>query len=222
MPSGESNGTGVARRRKAPRASFRPLMRPCGMATPWPSPVDPSFACEKAVEYRGAGNSVVVLEEQAGLLEDPFCCRLQGRAGCCPPAGVWQGLMLRYALGRAPDLKGEIRGWCRAWAGIMAMLRRHCGSPGDGSGSAARSADHPSALFDREVTRGSLVAAMVVLDLLLVFLTCRSSLSTRLSMAAYRSPSSASDEDVLAADMDRDLAFCFSFQRTGITFTPIT
>ena len=30
------------------------------------------LACEEAVEDRSAGNSVVVLEEQAGLLEDPF------------------------------------------------------------------------------------------------------------------------------------------------------
>src|SRR6266850_1749486 len=41
LPSGASNGTGWATRMNAPRASFSPLMRPCGMATPWPRPVDP-------------------------------------------------------------------------------------------------------------------------------------------------------------------------------------
>jgi hypothetical protein len=44
LPSGASNCTGAARRRKAPTASFSPLMRPCGIATPWPSPVEPSFS----------------------------------------------------------------------------------------------------------------------------------------------------------------------------------
>src|SRR5688500_11839821 len=41
LPSGASKGTGCARRMNAPSASFRPLMRPCGMATPWPRPVEP-------------------------------------------------------------------------------------------------------------------------------------------------------------------------------------
>src|SRR5262245_60618729 len=44
LPSGASNGTPCARRRNAPSASFSPLMRPCGIATPWPRPVEPSFS----------------------------------------------------------------------------------------------------------------------------------------------------------------------------------
>src|SRR5687767_8365521 len=44
LPSGASNATGCASRTKAPSASFSPLMRPCGIATPWPSPVEPSFS----------------------------------------------------------------------------------------------------------------------------------------------------------------------------------
>src|SRR5712692_721456 len=42
LPSGASKGTGCASRTNAPSASLRPLMRPCGMATPCPSPVEPS------------------------------------------------------------------------------------------------------------------------------------------------------------------------------------
>src|SRR5437764_2916396 len=41
LPSGASNGTGCARRTKAPTASFRPLILPCGMASPCPRPVEP-------------------------------------------------------------------------------------------------------------------------------------------------------------------------------------
>src|SRR5882672_4753765 len=41
LPSGASNGTGCARRTKAPTASLSPLILPCGMATPCPSPVEP-------------------------------------------------------------------------------------------------------------------------------------------------------------------------------------
>src|SRR6059036_1998827 len=37
LPSGASNGTGCARRTKAPTASFRPLILPCGIASPCPS-----------------------------------------------------------------------------------------------------------------------------------------------------------------------------------------
>src|SRR5713226_317158 len=41
LPSGASNGTGCARRTKAPTASFRPLILPWGIATPWPRLVEP-------------------------------------------------------------------------------------------------------------------------------------------------------------------------------------
>src|ERR1044072_4229614 len=41
LPSGASNGTGWGTRTNAPRAPFSPLVRPCGMATPWPRPVGP-------------------------------------------------------------------------------------------------------------------------------------------------------------------------------------
>src|SRR4030081_950034 len=43
-PSGASNGIGSRMRIIAPTASFRPLMRPCGIAIPWPRPVEPSFS----------------------------------------------------------------------------------------------------------------------------------------------------------------------------------
>src|SRR5471032_2674062 len=45
LPSGESNGIGSARRTKAASGAFRvllPLTLPCGTATPWPRPVEPS------------------------------------------------------------------------------------------------------------------------------------------------------------------------------------
>ena len=42
FPSGASNGIGPRVRTNAPAASRNPLMRPCGIAMPWPNPVDPS------------------------------------------------------------------------------------------------------------------------------------------------------------------------------------
>ena len=44
LPSGESNGIGDFRRTNAPLASASPRMRPCGIAMPCPSPVEPSFS----------------------------------------------------------------------------------------------------------------------------------------------------------------------------------
>jgi len=41
-PSGASKAIGSASRTKAAVASFKPLIRPCGIATPWPRPVEPS------------------------------------------------------------------------------------------------------------------------------------------------------------------------------------
>src|SRR4051812_28219925 len=44
LPSGASKGTGWASRMNAHSASLSPLIRPCGMATPWPNAVEPSFS----------------------------------------------------------------------------------------------------------------------------------------------------------------------------------
>ena len=44
---------GCFRRTNAPRASFRPLMRPCGIAMPWPRPVEPELLARgEAVDDR--------------------------------------------------------------------------------------------------------------------------------------------------------------------------
>src|SRR5574337_734690 len=121
LPSGASNCTGVASRKKAPVASLRPLIRPWGMAMPWPRPVEPkrsranrlsktvlrwmpwlfrsedaggllealdppvgdgdalaqaggaqALPGEQAVENGAAVDALVVLEEQARLLEYPL------------------------------------------------------------------------------------------------------------------------------------------------------
>ncbi|CFP57663.1 Uncharacterised protein [Bordetella pertussis] len=45
-PSGASKGMGWARRMNAASAWSRPLTRPCGTATPWPSAVEPSRSRE--------------------------------------------------------------------------------------------------------------------------------------------------------------------------------
>ena len=72
-PSGESKGTGVARRRNAPAACLRPLILPCGMAIPWPRPVEPSFSrANRLSKHDGAGQPEMAFEEHAGLLEDPL------------------------------------------------------------------------------------------------------------------------------------------------------
>ena len=44
LPSGASKGIGCRGRTNAPSARSSPLMRPCGIAMPWPSPVEPSFS----------------------------------------------------------------------------------------------------------------------------------------------------------------------------------
>src|SRR2546429_720691 len=44
LPSGASNGIGLRGRTNAPSACVRPLMRPWGIAMPWPRPVEPSFS----------------------------------------------------------------------------------------------------------------------------------------------------------------------------------
>src|SRR5215472_12035477 len=47
LPSGASKGIGCFGRTKAASVRSRPLMRPCGMAMPWPRPVEPSFSRAK-------------------------------------------------------------------------------------------------------------------------------------------------------------------------------
>jgi hypothetical protein len=69
---GRIEGTGAASRRKAPVASFSPLMRPCGMATPWPRPVEPSFSRAKRLSKTVLRAMPIVFEKQPHVFENAF------------------------------------------------------------------------------------------------------------------------------------------------------
>ena len=73
-PTGSSSGASKAIGWRTPQHRgervFRPLMRPCGMATPWPRPVEPRRSRANRLSVTVArGDRVLVLEQQPGLLE---------------------------------------------------------------------------------------------------------------------------------------------------------
>jgi hypothetical protein len=72
-PSGESKGTGLLRRRKAPAACLRPLIRPCGNGDTLAEASGAEFfAGKQAVKNDRAGESEMALEKHAGLFKDPL------------------------------------------------------------------------------------------------------------------------------------------------------
>ena len=74
--SGASKSIGTRRRSTAASGSFSFLIRPCGMATPWPSPVEPSRSrADQVVGDRRRAIAVLALEQHAGLLEQPALVR---------------------------------------------------------------------------------------------------------------------------------------------------
>ena len=62
--------------RTRPARSFSPLMRPCGIATPWPRPVEPSFSrANRLSNTRLRAMPSMVLEQQPHLLEQALLAR---------------------------------------------------------------------------------------------------------------------------------------------------
>ena len=93
-------------------------MRPCGMATPWPRPVEPSFSrANRLSKTTLRAMLCVVLEQQAGLLE--------------------QALLARHVAGRCRTLRRRRGAWRRGSYGVARWstrghssgrcLRRCCG-----------------------------------------------------------------------------------------------
>jgi len=73
---GASNGTGCARRTKAPTASLSPLILPCGIATPCPSPVEPRRSrANRLSNTRLLATPWLFFEQEPGLLEHAFLAR---------------------------------------------------------------------------------------------------------------------------------------------------
>ena len=114
LPSGASNGIGDLRRTKAPSASFRPLIRPWGIAMPWPRPVEPSFSRARRLSttiLRGQPAASPRTARRRRRTGAPWTPR-RGRAGCLRPAasrrsgssaakdGSWRGR-------RQPSLRGR-------------------------------------------------------------------------------------------------------------------
>ena len=80
-------GMGCCTRSTAASGFFSPLMRPCGMATAWPSPVEPRRSRANRLSVDGAArNGVLVLEQAARPARRHASCWSHPRS----PARCWR------------------------------------------------------------------------------------------------------------------------------------
>ena len=189
-------------------------MRPCGMAMPWPSPVEPRRSRgEQAVEHGAAGDALIVLEQQAGLFKTRFLL-LASRS------------ITTLESGRSWDIR-LIRRWARA------LFRQLPPGAGIRSGRAAALRENGRIITTpgRGACRSSGLGDLVLEGLVVICgrtaSACTSEPDGRACRSSRRSPRRGrrrplSTKRSLPRTCSVTSAFCLSFSTDRMTVTLVT